>query len=221
MASTQFTVRGEAARRTPPQQATVRLTIASEDDQPGVAHDAVARSLEQVVATITALHDPEAGPVTWFSQAQLRTWSNRPWHPEGERLPPVHHASVPLQVRFIDFVALGQWISGVIDVPCVAVDGVDWALAEQDEKSLEAEVRADAVRDALARAQGYADALALGAVRPIHLADAGMLDGQGRDGHQPMAFAARAAMPSDSPDFSFVPEDIVVRAVVDGRFATD
>jgi uncharacterized protein YggE len=220
--TTEITVRGSYSAFQPPERATVRATLGFEGPQMQPVYDRVVRDLEAVTASIVPLHDPEHGPVTWWSTKHVRTWANRPWNQDGKQLPLVHHASVGIEVKFRDFGALTRWVGGHVERTAgFSLDGVTWALTENVKRELAREVRARAVQDAAGRAQEYADALELGPVRPVALADAGMLG----NGLHPMSGGAEvaymrggAAADSDGGELALTPDDIEVSAVVDGRF---
>jgi uncharacterized protein YggE len=220
--ATEITVRGSYSAFQPPERATARATLGFEGPQMQPVYDRVVRDLEAVKASIVEIHDPEHGPVTWWATQQVRTWANRPWNQDGKQLPLVHHASVGVEVKFRDFAVLTRWIAGHVERTAgFSLDGVEWALTELLRHQLERDVRARAVRDAATRAQEYADALELGPVRALALADAGMLG----NGLHPMSVGAeaaymRAGKAADSDgQLALSPEDIEVAAVVDGRFA--
>ena len=218
---TEITVRGSFAESHPPQRATVHAVIAFEGPAMAPVYDGVARDLEAVKASIAPLHDPQAGPVTWWSAEQLRTWSERPWNNQGKRLPLVHHARVGVAVKFADFTALSRWVGEhVAGTEGFRVERVQWALTVTRRDELLGQARTRAVQDAVTRAQQYADALGFGAVRPAAIADAGMLaaglhpeSGSGGAPMRMMAVSAGAA-----PSVELVPDDIEVSAAVDARF---
>jgi hypothetical protein len=217
--STEITVRGSFAAFEPPERGTVHATIAFEGPAMEPVYDRVARDLEAVKESIGPLHSPDHGPVTWWSAQQLRTWSTRPWNKDGKQLPPVHHASVGIDVKFRDFTALSRWVGEhVTNTAGFRVAHVEWALTEKRQDDLRRQVRTRAVEDAVRRAQQYADALGLGEIRPVAIADAGML-GTRPDGGQGATFLRAAAAPGGgAPDIELVPEDIEVSAEVDARF---
>lgn len=220
---TEITVRGSFSAFQPPERGTVHATIAYEGPEMGPVYDRVARDLAAVHDSITRLQAVDPALVTWWSAEQLRTWSNRPWNSDGKRLPLVHHASVGLQVKFRDFGALSQWVGRhIAGIGGFRVARVNWALTEARREALAADARTRAVRDAAARAQQYADALDLGAVRPVAIADAGMLGAQLHPdgGHGGTFLRAAAAPAGGAPDVELVPEDIEVAATVDARFVT-
>jgi hypothetical protein len=223
--STEITVRGSHAAFQPPERGTVHASIAFEGGAMDAVYDRVARDLEDVKASVLALHDTERGPVTWWSVEQLRTWSRRPWHEDGDVLPLVHHASVGVEVKFLDFQALSRWVAEhVTETEGFRVGHVEWALTVERRDQLALEVRTRAVRDAVDRAQQYADALGLGTVVPAAIADAGMLSANLHPdaGHGPGVMRAMPALDGVPPeDIELIPEDIEVRATVDARFLAD
>lgn len=220
--TTEITVRGSYSAFQPPERATVRASLGFEGPQMQPVYDRVVRDLEAVKASIGEIHDPERGPVTWWSTQHVRTWADRPWNQDGKQLPLVHHASVGVHVKFRDFAVLTRWVAGHVEGTAgFSLEGVHWALTERLRHQLARDVRARAVRDAAERAQEYADALELGPVRAVALADAGML-GNGLHpigGHAEAAFMrGGAAKDSDAAELALAPEDIEVAVVVDGRF---
>jgi uncharacterized protein len=219
--STEITVRGTFSAFQAPERGTVHATISYEGPEMQPVYDRVARDLEAVKASITPLHDRDHGAVTSWSAEQLRTWSNRPWNKDGKQLPLVHHASVGVEVKFRDFAVLSRWVGEhVANTAGFRVSHVEWALTEARRDELLGQVRTRAVRDAVTRAQQYADALGLGEIRPVAVADAGMLGAnlQPEGGHGVAYLRAAAAAPAGGTDVELVPEDIEIAATVDARF---
>jgi hypothetical protein len=215
--STEITVRGSFAAFERPERGTVHATIAYDGPAPEPVYGRVARDLEVVKSSIGRLDDKENGAVTWWSADQLRTWSNRPWNKDGKQLPLVHHASVDLEVKFRDFSALSRWVGEhVANTEGFRVARVEWALTAKRREALEKDVRARAVLDAVTRAQQYADALGLGQIRPVAIADAGMLGTRPESG--PQGALMRAAAVGGAPEVELAPEHIEVSAEVDARF---
>lgn len=222
---TEFTVRGSYSAFQPPERATAQVTLSFQGPALQPVYDRVAADLEAVKASVQELHDPAQGPVTWWSTGNVRTWAERPWNQDGKQLPLVHHASVGVQVKFRDFTRLTSWVGRLVSsAQGFHLDGVTWALTETHRIELERAVRTSAVQDAVRRAQEYADALGLGPVRPVAVADAGMLTaglhpsgGGGGGGFARMA----AAKDSGGAELELSPEDIEVSALVDARFVVD
>lgn len=219
--TTEFTVRGSFSAFEPPERGTARALLSFEGPQMQPVFDRVVRDLESVKASVQPLHDPERGPVTWWATGHVRTWAHRPWNKDGKQLPLVHHASVSVEVKFRDFAALTRWVSQHVErTEGFSLDGVTWALTEKRKLELDKQVRARAVQDAAARAQQYADALGLGQVRPLAIADAGMLgDGLHPQGGVQAAYA-RGGAPGggEGAELQLSPEDVEISASVDARF---
>lgn len=218
---TEITVRGTFNAFQAPERGTVHATIAYEGPAMEPVYDRVARDLEAVKASVTPLKTGDHGPVTWWSAQQLRTWSNRPWNKDGIQLPLVHHASVGIQVKFRDFSSLSRWVGQhIANTEGFKISHVEWALTSKRRTELQRQARTRAVEDAVVRAQQYADALGLGKIRPVAIADAGMLganlhpEGGAGAGY----LRAAAAPPGGGPDVELLPEDIEVSATVDARF---
>jgi uncharacterized protein len=217
--STEITVRGSFSAFQPPERGTVHATIAYEGPAMEPVYHRVARDLQAVKESIAPLHEANHGPVTWWSARDLRTWSNRPWNKDGKQLPLVHHARVDVEVKFLDFAALSRWVGGhVRDIDGFRVSHLEWTLTVKRREDLLRQVRTRAVQDAVSRAQQYADALGLGEIRAVAIADAGMLGaGLHPEGGAGVAYL-RAAASGGAPDVELVPEDIEVSATVDARF---
>ena len=217
---TEITVRGNFTAFHAPERGTVHATIAFEGPAMEPVYDRVARDLEAVKASVTPLKAGDHGPVTWWSAEQLRTWTNRPWNQEGKQLPLVHHASVGIEVKFRDFPALSRWVGQhVANTEGFRVSRVEWALTSKRRTELQRQARTRAVEDAVGRAQQYADALGLGAIRPVAIADAGMLgDNLRPESGVAAAHLRAAAAPAGGPDVELLPEHIEVSAAVDARF---
>ncbi|GFM18339.1 MULTISPECIES: SIMPL domain-containing protein [Mycobacteriaceae] len=217
--STEITVRGSFSAFRPPERGTVHASISYHGPEKDWVYDQVARDLAVVKESISRLED--AGAVTEWSAAQLRTWSHRPRNEEGEQLPLVHVASVGVEVQFCDFIALSQWVGGhITGTEGFELSHVKWVLTTESRDRLVAEVRSRAVQDAAARAQLYADALDLGKVRAVAIADPGMLGSQAQS-HGGDGMAYMDAAPGSSagrPDVELAPKDISVSATVDARF---
>lgn len=178
----------------------------------------VADEFENLKHTLSALKD--SGAVASWSANQLMTWSRRPWNQDGEILPLVHYAAVRLEAKFQDFNALSKWVAEcTLGIDGFEFDGVQWVLRPKRHAALVAQVQKAAMRDAVTRAQRYADAVGLGKVRPVNIADPGML----RAGQPPIVGpeAGLAFRMSSSPSGSnveLVPKGIELSAVVDARF---
>ena len=217
--STEIIVRGSFSAFQPPERATAHATLGYEGPAIEPVYERVVRDLDAVKATITPLHNRDAGPITWWSTGQVRTWANRPWNNEGKQLPLVHHASVDIEVKFSDFTALSRWVGGhVTETGGFSLARIEWALTVKHRDELVELVHTRAVQDAVTRAQRYSDALGLGPVRPVVIGDAGMLARAPEDSSAPRMMRAMATHGGGAPELDFAPADIEVSMSVDAKF---
>lgn len=212
-----ITVRGSHEVYAPAERGTVHVDVTSQGPEAASVYDEATRAAGLFTDAVRPLHDPDHGPVTWWSSDQLSTWAQRPTNKQGVRLPVVHHARVAFRVKFADFTELSRWLDQVVSIEGVGIDHIVWTLTERHARELTLSVRAAAARDAIDKAQAYADALGLGQVRVIHIADAGML-GLGQRGDWVAQSSTRHATAQSSPRVSFTPEDIEVSVSVDATF---
>lgn len=216
MADVVITVRGESRAVHPPERATVRLSVEFEQQARDGAVAAATHAAAALGRQLTALQ-AEEGPVTRWSSGQVRLWSHPAWMDGDRQAATVHHASVEFTARFRDFDALARWLDDVLPMAGVNVAGIDWSLTRDREEAVLAQLRSEAVRDAQQKAAAYARSLGLETLRPVALADPGMLDGAGAPGAPPMMVMAAASRESASP-VSLTPAQIDVRCAVDARF---
>lgn len=218
--ATVITVQGRYTARFAAERATVHLAVSFD----GPARDEVVTSATTTAQNITeqldALHDAAAGPVVSWSSDRVRVWADRPWNNEGKQLPLVHHAQIGVTAVFSEFEALADVLGVVTLISGVQLGGIEWDLTKSTRISALAEVRARAVADATDKARVYAQAVGLGSVTAVAIADPGML---GTAGPEPMPrmemMMARAGKAdSGAPEFAFTPDEIEVSASVDARF---
>lgn len=224
MSEVTITVRGEHEARVAPEEAVAHLSVRAEGPERGAV-------VERIAALAAPLREDlenrkSAGTISEWSSQRVSVWANRPWNNEGKQLALVHYASVEISATFTDFAALSWWVSDVAERDGVQVDTVVWRLTPATAKSVEAEVAAQAVKVAVDRATAYAGAIGLAALTPLEIADLGLLT-HGSEASSPatkmmMRAAPMAAMDSGAgggPAVDLQPEDIVVTAAVEARFA--
>jgi uncharacterized protein len=218
MSDTIITVEGHFDHHHPAERGTALVTAGFEGPE-----------REPVVSRTTQLHGALAaeaermrseGAVTWWSADRMRVWADRPWNKDGKQLPLVHHAAVALEVKFADLARLAAWVEAAAGRDGVTVTGLRWALTEATRARLTADAQHRAVQDAVGRASAYAQSLGLATVRPLALADPGMLGDESRPQSSAAAPMARAAAATQDPaGLDLKPEDITVSARVHARFA--
>lgn len=219
MSEVTITVRGEHEARVAPEEGVAQISVRTEGRERGDVVERIA-ALAAPIREDLANRASSEEMTDWSSQ-RVSLWANRPWNSEGKQLALVHYASVEMTATFTDFAALSWWVSTVAERDGVHVDGISWRLTPATATRVEADVAAHAVRVAVQRAQSYADALGLGAVVPLEIADTGLMVATDPNPRPEMRLA-RAAFASEpvggAPALEFEPEDIVVSAAVEARF---
>ncbi|MFZ2965277.1 MAG: SIMPL domain-containing protein [Rhodoglobus sp.] len=223
MTDTIITVQGEHSAWYPAERATVRLGVHTEGPKREAVFERAVAAAASIRAAIEPLVDEKAGPVTWWSSANVRVWPERPWNNEGKQLPLVFHAAVDFTAKFKDFDALATWLELVAGIDGAIVSSVSWHLTESTKTSATAEVRSRAVKDAVAKATVFANSIGLRTVTAIALADPGMLGDPSGGGAAPAPLMARAMSAQGfggggAPQLELKPEEIAVASVVDARF---
>jgi hypothetical protein len=221
MSEVTITVRGENESRVAPEEAVAHISVRAEGRERGAVVERIAALTTPIRDDLTARKD--AGGLSEWSSQRVSVWANRPWNNEGKQLALVHYASVELTATFTDFTALSWWVSDVAERDGVQVDNIVWRLTPTTAKAIEAEVAALAVKVAVDRASAYASAIGLSTVKPVEIADLGLLTHASETASPSPAPKMMRAMAMDSagggaPAVELTPEDIVVTAAVEARF---
>lgn len=217
MSDVVITVRGQHETTRTPERAVAHASVAADGRDRGevVARvSALARAVQDDLAA-----RQEAGAVLEWSSQRMAVWSDRPWNAEGKRLPLVHHASVDVTATFGDVSELSSWTNSVIEHDGVRLSHIQWQLTPDTRARVEQDVAAAAVSVAVARATAYARALGLGSVVPLEVADTGLLSAPDQPRPERMFARMAADTMGGGPEIRLEPEDIVVTASVEARFA--
>lgn len=212
-----ITVRGSAEQRHRAERAIVALVLAIEGpDKQQVFTDAVEVQ-EPLIVHLKEL--VEAHAVSTWSSDQVRVFSHRPWSGDGASGATVHVAKVHVRAEFSDFERLSGFLDRWSAVEGVEIDDISWDISAENRRLREAEVRKSAVDDAVAKAQGYADAVRRGKVVAVHIADRGMLTDSGEGPPPPLYAAAKLGRHDPSvAGLDLTPQQIVIQIEVDARF---
>ena len=223
MADTTISVQGHHSAWYPAERATVAVAVQFDGPERESVFAKATAAADAVRETITARHDPSAGPITWWSADSVRVWSQRPWNDQGAQLDPVHYAALDFSAKFSNFDELASWIESVVAINGATVSHIEWALTQATQTAVTAEVRSRAVKDAVAKASVYAQSIGLGSVTATAVADPGML-GDGQSGGGGGQYMAERSMMKASFDagggepLALKPQQIEVFANVDARF---
>jgi uncharacterized protein YggE len=214
-----LTVQGTARAELDPERATLRFTVASDGPDRAPVVDAVTASLAAASEKMDSRHS--AGSIVSWSIDQLSVTSHRPWTNDGTQAALVHHASASGRAVLDTADGAAELVDALAVDPAVTVDSFEWSLTDASLARAHADVRTNAVADAVSKAHVLATAVGRTGVDAIALADPGMLDGSaGGVGPQPRLERAMAmSMDARSPGgFSLRPQPIVIEVAVDARF---
>lgn len=214
---TEFVVRGTASHTYDAERATVPLSAAFVESKSALAHERAVQLQSQIVTAVRALE--QRGAVKKWSSDRIFTSSFRPTDSSGRLRAAQYRTSIAISVEFVDFVALSPFLDEWGARAGVDIGGPYWDVLEENRDEYEASVRAQAVRNAVAKAQAYADAVDAGRVRPLLLADPGMLSsGAGSPDGFPHVLAA-PAMGRGAPALEIKAATIEIGVSVDARFS--
>ncbi|AZG45203.1 SIMPL domain-containing protein [Gordonia insulae] len=219
MSPLEIVVRGVARRKYRPERAILDLTVHLE----GRARESVYRDATTMHgAVVESLKELLARDVVdeWSSDT-LRVYSYRPYDSNGNRRDPVYSTRIKVDAEFTDFEELSKFIDRWAAVDGVDVGHVEWGIPQDNRRTYERELRREAVDDAVAKAQAYADAVGRGAVTATQLADPNMLS----TSRSARAMSDPLGIPGDgsgsAPALELRSEDIEIAVAVDARFVAD
>lgn len=219
-----ITVTGHAERTFAPNRCVVHLNIAFDGTTRAEAADPAAEAAAALTKLIRTLDGDSARPLRRWSLDQVQHARYRPYHPQGKKLPWSYQSTASGSVTFRDLTAVAAFVDQVSAIEGVNVAHLEWKLTRKAHARAQARVRDLAVRDALAKAEGYTRSLGCRRIEAVAIADPGMLNpGQRPDFGPPTARMMAASAPApdsqaDRPAIELNPEPIRVRADVEARF---
>jgi uncharacterized protein len=200
-------VHGIAERSVAPDSYNLVARVAVEAAQTQVAAEGLAEGFAALEATIAQLAhlnlDVERTGISMYEDAKPLGSRRSAWH-----------ASRAMTLTGRDTSQVAEVAGALGRVPDVAIEGPHWRV-ERDNPA-HAEIQAEAVREALARAERYAAALGGTLGRLVELSDTGM----GGGGYR-LAMAASARDIGGRPgleSMDFTPQPIEISAGVQGRW---
>jgi uncharacterized protein len=221
-----LSVRGEARRIVPPDCAVVAAAIACLRGSKVEAVRAAAAELDGLTADLAAQGgvalDASTGqrPLTWSAQSATTHVEHAYDDKTGRHQPTGQVTATVAVVITVRAFGLLDPLGGVLAAhEAVSVHHVDWQV-DWDNPAWP-DVRAAAIQAAIQKASDYAAALG-GSLRTVeHVADAGLLGGDGpgyqfTGGSKMARVAAAAGGEPDTPSLDPVPQELV--AVIDARF---
>jgi len=192
-----------------PDIATIRAGVVS---QSPTAAAALADNAQRMTRVLAALKRAGVAPRD-IATAQVGL---SPQYRYADNQPPVitgYQATNSVSVRFRDVAKSGAILDALVGEGANQIDGPNLSI-DQPDTALD-EARADAVRNARARAELYAKAAGMRVTRIVSIAE----NGENAGGSPPVVFMARAAMAKDSTQVVAGEKDVTVTLSV--RFLLD
>jgi uncharacterized protein YggE len=162
-----ITVTGRAEATVPPDRVTLHIGVLADGRTAGDAVERMRRDASALFETLESAGIPAADIGT--TALELRAVRDPNGRPEPGRAPRItgFEAETRISITLDDLPALSALLDAAVQVGANRIDGIRFGLADPD-AAVEG-LRAAAVRDAMARAEAYADAagITLGPVLEI------------------------------------------------------
>lgn len=156
-------VNGESSITRLAEQGALRLSVESEGPKlETVSKEVVSRSNELTGLFKALSPKTQEGTatadaaVTNVASTFLSTRNYTPRDKNGRPLPKVYHASMSLSITFRDMTKLSEVVGKILTYSNVEISSIDWSLSEATQKALGSQVRREAIRDAVTKANDYA-----------------------------------------------------------------
>lgn len=213
---TLFAVHGSAERHLPAERAQVMVTVSFKGAQRASVTDLTVREHNRLTGDAAALQG--SGAATWWGAEQVRTDVVRDYDKATDAYLERFRAASQVRVRFTDFAALADWFTELGTREGVDVGRISWELTQATRTQAEAQVRIEAVKDALAKAAAYAAALERGTPQLEAVYEDGLRPhvGAGGGGAAPAMMRGAAA---DQAAPTLKPSDITVTARISADFS--
>ncbi|MFF3206037.1 SIMPL domain-containing protein [Streptomyces sp. NPDC002962] len=210
-----LTVRGEAELEVDPEIARIGITLTARGRDRRTTLDDLTRrnttALELLKSYGDAVENLSTGTVSLTPELAPRG--------RGERVR-TYHGTIHLTAELTDFTALGELTTRLADLDLTRIDGPTWEL--RPTSPVHRQARQQAVREAVQRADEYAEALGTTVAALLELADTGTGGGRPRAAFDRRAvrfsMAATDADTSAPEPLDLEPQRIQVHAEVRAQF---
>ncbi|KAJ5377474.1 uncharacterized protein N7496_004883 [Penicillium cataractarum] len=172
-------VNGESSITRLADQGSLRLTVECEgSDLETVSKDVISRSnkLSELFKKLSPKSNDGTATadaaVTKFASTFLRTRNYTIHDKDNKPLRKVYQASMSLTIVFRDITKLSEVVGQLVTYSNVEISAIDWSLSEATQKDLRARMRKEAIHDAIAKANDYAEEVGR-EVYPVEIIDGG------------------------------------------------
>lgn len=183
-----LSVNGRAELPLLAERAIINVSVSSEGlDKAKVSTDIIsaAKQIESMLREMSAKDETPAAKaaaaLAHWSKTSLSATSYVPpaqprrhselFREEAKEPPRRYRGIIQFDVRFKDFNALGSFSTRISSIEHVEVKDINWTLTEVTEAKYRSQLRKDAAKDALAKAQDYCEVLGCVKLRPEKMQD--------------------------------------------------
>ena len=173
-----ITVTGQAVIPHRAERALINVVVASSGiSKQWVSDEVVTTSMhvEDLLKELSPKENTEeakkAAALAHWSKTSLSATSHVPRDKDGHDLARKYFASVTFDIRFRNFEKLGSFGTRLSTIPHVEINNIQWILTNITEKAFRSQLRKEAAREALQKAEDYAEVLGCKRVRPFELAE--------------------------------------------------
>ncbi|MFH9551397.1 SIMPL domain-containing protein [Streptomyces sp. NPDC017435] len=210
-----LTVRGEAELEVDPEIARIGVTLTARGRDRRTTLDDLTRrnttTLDLIKSYGDAVENLSTGSISLTPELTHRG--------RGERVR-TYHGTIRLTAELTDFTALGELTTRLADLDLTTIDGPTWEL--RPTSPVHRRARQQAVREAVQRADEYAEALGTTVAALLELADTGTAGGRHRSAFDRRAVRfsmAAADTETEAPEpLDLEPQRMQVRAEVSAQF---
>ncbi|KAJ9608199.1 hypothetical protein H2200_007187 [Cladophialophora chaetospira] len=139
-----------------------------------IAVKRVQSELDQLVSRLENGDISPNSPITFYSIASLSITPGSDYDNDGNRLDPdkkLYTAESTINIHFRDFSVLGEMVVRLSTMDFVGLNGINWELTDAKRAWLDEEVRMQALKHAMERAQAYARILGREKVTCVKIED--------------------------------------------------
>jgi uncharacterized protein YggE len=152
----------------------------------------------------------------------LSTYSTLPTDKEGNKLARQYHARTTFEVKFRDFNKLGSFATSLSTMAHISITNIKWSLRDMTRDSLASQSRKMALKDAITKADDYAEVLGKKKVDVYEIIDSHYGVSTTVNSHY-MGHWKRARMNtvSDVDVLSFEPEGVNINTNITVKFRAE
>ena len=195
----QVTVSGKAEIPHPAERAKINIVVSSSGKIKAAVSDQVitaAKHTETLLRELSPIDDSveakKAAAIAHWSKTSLSSTSYVPYSSKGTEVARNYDSRVTFDIRFKDFAALGVFSTKVSSMSHVEIQNIEWILTAATERSYRSELRREAAKVALRKAQDYCEVLGCTNIRPVELEEGKALTRSATKNWNPyMAMAAQ------------------------------